>query len=261
MKDGTGRLSGCTALVTGGLGGIGQAVAKLFAREGAQVWVADLVGEDSERSAAVRGISPAIRYVKLDVTMPDDWKTAARHFPNGLDILVNNAGIAPTGAIGVMEHHDWHRVMTVNATSAFHALTHLGPALGQAGRANGRWASVVNVSSILANVGIAQAGAYAASKGALRSFTKTAAIEFAQSGQPIRVNSIHPGFARTEMTQAGNAAMSDDGNLLDALAAETPMGRIAEPEEIANAILFLASHESSFMTGTELTVDGGWSAR
>ena len=107
-------------------------------------------------------------------------------------------------------------------------------------------------------VGMAQASAYAASKGALRSLSKSAAMEFAQAGRPIRVNSLHPGFVETDMTRAGSEAMSDAGNLLETLGSETPMGRVGTPEEIAYAALFLASNESSFVTGSELTVDGGW---
>lgn len=257
----SGRLAGCTALITGGLGGIGMATARAFLREGAHVWLADLPNEDDKRVAAALSDLAGARYLRLNVTSAADWAKTAPLFGDGLDVLVNNAGIAPTGEIGELPAATWETVMAVNSTSAFHALTHLHEQLVCAGGAGKRWASVVNVSSILANLGIAQAAAYSASKGALRSFTKTAAIEFAQGGKPIRVNSIHPGFARTDMTRAGNEAMSEDGDLLDALAAETPMGRIAEAGEIAEAILFLASAESSFMTGAELTVDGGWSAR
>lgn len=257
----TGRLSGCTALITGGLGGIGLATGKAFIREGAQVWLADLLPETDGSGRSVAADLVGARYLCLDVTRIADWQRAVAEFPSGLDILINNAGIAPTGEVRLMESKIWESVLSVNATSAFHALKHLGEALAKAGASGNRWASVVNVSSVLANVGIAQSAAYSASKGALRSFTKTAAIEFAQGGMAIRVNSIHPGFVRTGMTMAGSEAMSKGEVILDLLATETPMGRIADPAEIAEAILFLASAESSFMTGTELTVDGGWSAR
>lgn len=257
----TGRLQGCRALVTGGLGGIGVATAEAFIREGCVVWLADLPAETEARADDVlKRLGPA-RYIQLDVTDAQAWQDAAAALGNSLDILVNNAGIAPTGEIGAIDQAAWQRVIAVNSTSAFLALTSLAPLLSHAGQTNGRWSSVVNVSSILANVGMGQASAYAASKGALRSFTKAVAVEFAQAGKAIRVNSLHPGFVLTEMTRAGSDAMSDDGGLLGALAAETPMGRIAEPAEIANAVLFLASAESSFMTGSELTIDGGWTAR
>lgn len=256
----SGALANCRALVTGGLGGIGMAVGAAFLREGAEVWLADLADEGSERVAAALSRLDGARYMALDVTDERAWERAAVILGDRLDVLVNNAGIAPTGAIGAFDAAAWDRVMAVNATSAFLALTALAPLLAAAGE-GARWASVVNVSSILANVGMGQAAGYAASKGALRSLTKAVAVEFAQGGRRIRVNSLHPGFALTEMTASGSAAMSDSGGLLDALAAETPMGRIADPAEIANAVLFLASTQSSFMTGSELTVDGGWTAR
>ena len=256
-----GRLAGCRALITGGLGGIGIATAEVFLREGAQVWLADLAGEASADVGSIRCRLGSADYIRLDVTEPKDWIAASNVLGDRLDILVNNAGIAPTGEIGILAESDWQRVFAVNSTSAFLALTHLSPLLARAGRLNGRWASVINISSILANVGMGQASAYAASKGALRSFTKSVAIEFAHGGKPIRVNSLHPGFTMTDMTASGSSAMSETGGLLDVLAAETPMGRIADPIEIANAVLFLASAESSFMTGSELTVDGGWTAR
>ena len=177
-----------------------------------------------------------------------------------LDILINNAGIAPTGELEILPLEQWQQVMAVNCQGAFLSLATMSGQLARAGTSSGRWASVVNISSILAMVGMAQASAHAASKGALRSLSKSAAMEFAQAGRPIRVNSLHPGFVETDMTRAGSDAMSDAGNLLEMLGSETPMGRVGTPEEIAYAALFLASNESSFVTGSELTVDGGWTA-
>lgn len=258
---GSGRLKGCRSLITGGLGGIGMAVAELFLREGAEVWLADLPEATSDTVAQALSRLGRVHYLQLDVTDAQAWQAAARALGDKLDILVNNAGVAPTGAIGAIDEAAWQHVMAVNSTSAFLSLTHLAPLLAATGAKGERWASVINVSSILANVGMGQAAAYAASKGALRSLTKAVAVEFAQGGSCIRVNSLHPGFALTEMTASGSKAMSDSGGLLAALAAETPMGRIADPIEIASAVLFLASAESSFMTGSELTVDGGWTAR
>jgi len=237
-----------------------MAVGTVFLREGAEVWLADLLDEGATPVTAALGKLDGARYLQLDVTDAAAWKAAADTLGERLDVLINNAGIAPTGEIGKFGEAAWQQVMAVNATSAFLSLTHLAPLLAAAGQGE-RWASVVNLSSILANVGMGQAAGYAASKGALRSLTKAVAVEFAQGGKPIRVNSLHPGFVRTEMTSSGSAAMSENGALLDALAAETPMGRIADPAEIASAVLFLASAESSFITGSELTVDGGWTAR
>lgn len=261
MSGPDGRLSGCRALVTGGLGGIGLATTEAFLREGAEVWLADLPAADSDDIATALRRVPAARYVQLDVTRSEDWKAIAKTLGGTLDILVNDAGIAAPAAIGDATENDWQRTLSVNSTSAFLALTHLAPLLAQAAIKNGRWASVINVSSILANVGLAQTSAYAASKGALRSFTKAAAVEFAEAGKQIRVNSLHAGFVLTAMTRGGSDAMDPASDLLASLAAQTPMRRIADPAEIANAVLFLASTESSFMTGSELTIDGGWTAR
>lgn len=254
------RLEGCRALVTGALGGIGMAICRLFIEQGAKVWLADLEPADSEKvRLALKQLGHA-EYLRLDVTERQDWDSAAAMIGDRLDILINNAGIAPTGELEILPLEQWQQVMAVNCQSAFLSLAAMSGQLGRAGTSSGRWASVVNISSILAMVGMAQASAYAASKGALRSLSKSAAMEFAQAGRPIRVNSLHPGFVETDMTRAGSDAMSEAGDLLETLSGETPMGRVGTPEEIAYAALFLASSESSFVTGSELTVDGGWTA-
>lgn len=255
------RLEGCQALVTGALGGIGMAICDLFVAHGARVWLADLEPADSDKARLALEQFGDADYLRLDVTDRRDWDRAAARIGDRLDILVNNAGIAPTGEMEDLPLEQWQRVMAVNCQGAFLALATLASRLELAGKSNDRWASVVNISSILAMVGMSQASAYAASKGALRSLTKAAAMEFAQGERPIRVNSLHPGFVETDMTRAGSEAMSEAGDLLAALGRETPMARVGTPEEIAYAVLFLASNESSFITGSELTVDGGWTAR
>jgi NAD(P)-dependent dehydrogenase (short-subunit alcohol dehydrogenase family) len=254
------RLKGGIALVTGGLGGIGMAICRLFIEQGAELWLADIDPADSERVVKAMSQLGSAKYIRLDVTQRADWQRAAATIGERLDILVNNAGIAATGELEILKDEDWQRVMAVNSQGAFLSLAILSGQLANAGRNGERWASVVNISSILAMAGLPQASAYAASKGALRSFSKSAAMEFAQSGRPIRVNSLHPGFVETEMTRAGSDAMSEEGDLLETLGGETPMGRIGTPEEVAFAALFLASSESSYITGSELTVDGGWTA-
>jgi NAD(P)-dependent dehydrogenase (short-subunit alcohol dehydrogenase family) len=139
------------------------------------------------------------------------------------------------------------------------ALGGIGAAI--AARFASEGASVINISSILGMVGMAQSSAYAASKGAVRMLSRSLAVEFAAAGLPIRVNSVHPGFVRTAMTERGSAEMDGEGDLLAALAAMTPMRRLATAGEIAAAVLFLGSDESSFITGAELVVDGGWTAQ
>jgi NAD(P)-dependent dehydrogenase (short-subunit alcohol dehydrogenase family) len=256
-----GRLANRTALVTGALGGIGAAIVARFRAEGATVWVADLDPEDGERvQAALPNVGDGLQYLTLDVTCDRAWQAATAIIGTSLDILVNNAGIATTGAIGTVSRTDWQRTMAVNAEGTFLGIQACAPLLAAAGRGD-RWASVVNLSSILAAVGMAQSAAYAASKGAVRSLTKAAAVEFAQGGLPIRVNSLHPGFVRTQMTLGGGQEMAGGTDLLGVLAAQTPMKRIARADEIAAGALFLGSDESSFMTGAELTIDGGWTAQ
>jgi len=255
------RLEGCQTLVTGALGGIGMAICDLFVAHGARVWLADLEPADSDKARLALEQLGGVEYLRLDVTDRRDWDRAADRIGDRLDILVNNAGIAPTGEMENLPLEQWQQVMAVNCQGAFLALATLASRLERAGKSNDRWASVINISSILAMVGMPQATAYAASKGALRSLTKSAAVEFAQGKRSIRVNSIHPGFVETDMTKAGSDAMSEAGDLLETLGRETPMGRVGTPEEIAYAALFLASDESRFMTGSELTVDGGWTAQ
>lgn len=257
------RLKGRVALVTGGLGGIGLAIARSFLAEGASVWIADLDAPGSERMQGVLAeLGDAARYLRIDVTAEADWQAAAEAVgPEGLHILVNNAGLACVGMIGTADVADWRRTMAVNADGPYLGLHTLAPLLARGGAGETGWASVINISSILGLVGLSESAAYCASKGALRLLTKAAAIEFATRAMPIRVNSIHPGFVRTAMTEQGAEKMAGGADLLVALAQQTPMQRIGLPAEIAAGALFLASNESSFMTGSELVIDGGWTAR
>lgn len=258
-----GRLHGRVTLVTGALGGLGLAIARRCAAEGAIVWLSDVAPADApEVAAALSGFDGAARYVRLDVTDPQSWAAVAEHFAgDGLDVLVNNAGIAKVGPIGQSPFSDWRATMAVNADGPFLGLSALLPALATGGRRSTGWASVVNIASILSQVALPESAAYCASKGALRQLTKAAAIEFAARELPIRVNSVHPGFVRSGMTERGSADMRAGPDLLAALAEQTPMRRLGRAEEIAAAVLFLASDESSFVTGAELAVDGGWTAR
>jgi NAD(P)-dependent dehydrogenase (short-subunit alcohol dehydrogenase family) len=247
------RLEGRVALVTGGLRGIGEAVAARLAEEGASVMVADL---DESDGGTLRD---NMAYVRLDVGDEGQWRAAVAavraHFGR-LDILVANAGIGGTGPIREVTLEDWHKTMRVNLDGVFLATKHCADLMAESGRDHPGGASIVNISSIMGLVGLATAGPYNASKGAVRLLTKANALEFAQAKLPIRVNSVHPGFVETPLL-----VNSSPQEAIDFYHAGTPMGRMAQPSEIASVVAFLASDDASFMTGSELVVDGGWTAQ
>ncbi len=250
------RLDGRVAVITGGGSGIGRATARAFAQAGALVQVTD-----ADRKAAVRTAKEIVaaggraEAHVLDVT---DEKGVARvmtaiaDLRGGIDILVNNAGFAVRHKSEEMPTKDWEAVMKVNATGAFRCAREAGKHMLQAGRG-----SIVNVASVMGLVGggLYPNPAYHASKGAIVNWTRALALEWA--GRGVRVNAVAPAFARTELTKR---LLSDRKMEKDILAA-TPLGRLIEPEEIADAILFLASDEASAITGVILPVDGGWTAR
>ena len=223
--------------------GNGRAVAELFAEEGALVHAGDV-----KDVASGRGIEP----VKLDVTKPDDWKRAvdaivAKH--GRIDVLVNNAEIVRAyGQVADTELEDFNAVVSVNLTGAFLGMKAVLPPMRKASKG-----SIINFSSIWGNVGVGGAAAYSAGKGGIRDLTKNAAISYA--AENIRVNSVHPGLIRTPLVEA----QSDEMNA--GIIAATPMGRMGTPREVANVCLFLASDNSSFVTGSELIVDGGYLAQ
>jgi NAD(P)-dependent dehydrogenase (short-subunit alcohol dehydrogenase family) len=245
------RLAGKVALVTGGASGMGKSEATIFAREGARVLVADVL--EAEGKEVATAIGDAARFVKLDVTNEGEWQTAVaaaeREFGK-LDILVNNAGISGTYQADLTNTEAWDRVMGINAKGVFFGMKHAVPALKRAGGG-----AIVNISSISGFTG--QHGvhmAYNASKGAVRIMTKTAAVQWAADG--IRVNSVHPGFMPAMRTSVGSANPEWRAKVLRAV----PMKREGRVEEVAHAVLFLASDEASYITGTELVVDGGFLA-
>ena len=248
------RVAGKVALVSGAARGIGAATAKLLAQEGAAVVLGDVLETEGRQTAAgiVAGGGRAT-FMPLDVVSADSWQqviAAAVAAYGKLDVLVNNAGISGRAAVGETDVETWERVMEINGKGVFLGTKLAIPELRKAGGG-----SIINISSIYGIVGSETSAAYHASKGAVRIFTKAAAIQYAAEG--IRVNSVHPGFVDSPMTAASHA-LPEVHNLR---ISRTPLGRMGTPEDIAAGILYLASDESSFVTGSELVIDGGMTAR
>ncbi|MGC2414201.1 MAG: glucose 1-dehydrogenase [Stellaceae bacterium] len=246
------RLDGKVAIVTGGAHGMGEAEARLFAKEGAKVVVADVLRKEAEAVAAdIRASGGNAIAATIDVTSEPEWvaliaKTLASY--GRIDILVNNAGISGSSVGDPDGLEGWHRVIAVNQTSVF-----LGTKLAAEQMAKTGGGSIVNISSIMGFVGgIGGHPAYHASKGAVRIYSKAAAVRYGPSG--IRVNTVHPGYM-PPMLNATNA-----GERADKIAL-TPLRRLGEPLEVAYGVLFLASDEASFVTGAELVIDGGYIAQ
>jgi NAD(P)-dependent dehydrogenase (short-subunit alcohol dehydrogenase family) len=248
------RVQGKVAIITGGAHGMGAEEVRLFAREGARVVIADILEEDGRHLAAeVQQTGAEAMFVRVDVTSESDWQrvvesTVARF--GKLDILVNNAGLSSTSETDPMNTDGWRRIMEVNATGVFLGTKYAIPVMQQAGGG-----AIVNISSIMGFVG-GEAGhpAYHASKGAVRIFTKATAVKYGPDG--IRANSVHPGF----MPPMRSARPRDDASV-QRLVDWTPLRRIGKPLEVAYGVLFLASDEASFITGTELVIDGGFIAQ
>ena len=235
---------------------MGACEARLFAAEGAKVAIGDVLEDEGRRLAAEIGEAGGeCLFLTLDVTSQAQWDSAiaatVERFGR-LDILVNNAGVGATNSlVEDTEEADWDRVMDINAKGVFLGTKAAIPEIRKAGGG-----SIINISSQLGLVGVDNSSPqYQASKGAVRLFTKSTAIQYASEG--IRANSVHPGPIETPMTEAGRA----DTARFDVTVARIPLGRYGRPEEVANGVLFLASDESSFMTGSELVIDGGWTAQ
>lgn len=247
------RLNGKLCIVTGAGRGIGAAIAQAFCREGAAVVVTD---KAADRAAALAGEIGA-QHAGLDVASEADWAALARLWP-ACDVLVNNAGITGFEA-GPRPHDpehatlaDWRAVHAVNLDGTFLGCRY---AIG-AMRAKGAGA-IINISSRSGLVGIPAAAAYAASKAAIRNHTKTVALYCAEQGLNIRCNSIHPGAILTPMWEPMLGDGSDRTARMAALVADTPLRRFGQPEEVAAIAVLLASDEAAYMTGAELSVDGG----
>ncbi|MCX4098500.1 glucose 1-dehydrogenase [Nocardia sp. alder85J] len=235
-----GRVDGKVALISGGARGMGAAHAELLVAEGAKVVIGDVL--DDEGKAVAEKLGAAARYVHLDVTDPEQWQAAVADAVatyGRLNVLVNNAGIINGGPLQKFDLEKWRRIIDVNLTGTFLGMRAVVDAMTAAGGG-----SIINVSSIEGLRGAPWAHGYVASKWAVRGLAKSAALELAPRG--IRVNSLHPGLIRTPMTEQ----IPDD-------LVTIPLGRPAQPSEVATFVLFLASDEASYATGSEFVVDGG----
>ena len=248
------RLEGKVALITGGARGMGAVEAKLFAREGAKVVIGDLLEEEGRQvEAEIAEAGGEAMFVRLDVTREDDWREAVDQAVSKfgkLNVLVNNAGISSRSHPDISSLEGWELIMEVNSKGVFLGTTYAIPKFLEAGGG-----SIVNISSILGLVG-SETGhpAYNASKGAVRLLTKATAVRYGKDG--IRANSVHPGY----LPPMGKGLPMDPARR-KALLAVTPLRREGRQEEVAYAVLFLASGEASYITGAELAVDGGYTAQ
>lgn len=251
----SGRLAGKVALITGGASGIGAASARVFAAEGAKVVVTDV--QDGEAVARETGGL----FIRHDVSSEDEWVAAigetTRRFGR-LDVLMNNAGVFAPAPIEEVTLDVWNRVLSVNLTGVMLGCKHGIAAMKD--NPGGPAGSIINVSSIAGYIGLASSAAYTASKGGVRLLTKSVAVHCARAYRTIRCNSLHPGTIDTPMNQAAFDASGDPEGMRAFFSTMQPIGRMASAEEMANCALFLASDESSFVTGAELLADGGWLA-
>jgi len=254
------RVKGKVAIITGAASGIGRMTAQVLAREGAKIVVttdANITGAE-ETVASIKSTGGEAIFVKHDITSEGDWQSVMdktlKEFGK-LDILVNNAGIMIAKEIENTSLEEWRRVMKVNLDGVF-----LGTKYGIGAMKKSGGGSIINMSSVLGLVGnFDHTSAYSASKGGIRLFTKAAALECSKAGLDynIRINSIHPGVIETPMA----APVFTNDDIKKEMEKGHPIGRLGEPMDVAYGVLYLASDESSFVTGTELVIDGGWTAR
>ena len=235
------RLKDKVAIITGGAKGIGQSIAELYSKEGAKVIAADM--------SALAYSDPNVEYFKLDVTDKAQCEALFAHTVakyGRIDILVNNAGITQDALTAKMTDEQWDLVIDVNLTGLFNLTRHIGPYMSAQGSG-----SIINMASVVGEFGNIGQANYAATKSAIFGLTKTWAKEFARKGEAVRVNSVAPGYIMTDILK------TVPQELLDKFAKQTMLGRLGQPEEIAQTILFLGSDESAYITGQNISVNGG----
>jgi NAD(P)-dependent dehydrogenase (short-subunit alcohol dehydrogenase family) len=257
------RLEGKVAMITGSASGIGKTTAELFAKEGANVIITTRrkVAEGTELAETIKKEGGEATFIKLDVRKESDWRVAideAIRIFGKLNILVNNAGITFAKTIEDTSLDEWNSVMETNSTGVFLGTKY---AIG-AMKNNGEQCSIVNISSVMVYVGDPELAAYNVSKGAVTVLSKTAALHCGGAGYTIRVNSVYPGFIHTQMAdiEAEERGMTIE-EFMEEFVKYHPIGYLGRPDDVAYAVLYLASDESKFVTGAELAVDGGWSAK
>lgn len=242
------ELENKVAIITGGASGIGEGMVDLFSSKGATVIAADINEELLEKADNKENVSG----IKLDVSSDEEWEKFAENVIERfgkIDILVNNAGITSEKNYKDINAEDWQLMMTINSFGPFAGIKHIAPYMAEAGAG-----SIINISSYTAQIGQGF-NHYSASKGAVRTLSKAAATRFGNSG--IRVNTLFPGIIETPLT----ASLTEYKELLNRLIQATPLQRLGKPEDIAQAALFFASDASSYITGAELVIDGGFSAQ
>ena len=250
------KLQDKVAIITGSRRGIGKGIALAFAKEGCKVVISDYVEDKDGKNTAneIKKLGSDAIFVKADVSKEKDVKNlvgkAVKKFGK-LNIMVNNAGIVSFGTADTLTEKEWDKVINVNLKGVFFGTKYAAKQMLKQGK-GGR---IINISSIAGLVGFPGISAYCASKGGVTEFTREAALDYAKNG--ITVNAINPGVIETDMTKGMIEDKETSKNLLE----NTPVGRFGNPEDIGNAALFLALDESSFITGHNLVVDGGWTAR
>jgi NAD(P)-dependent dehydrogenase (short-subunit alcohol dehydrogenase family) len=263
-------LEGRVALVTGAGRGIGAAIAEKLAGAGAAVYLADKdLTRVESKAAEIRGLSKDAKALTLDVRESESWLAAISEIERdagNLDVMVNNVGLTMSKSIEDTSLEDWRLLMSVNLEGPFVGTKTALPLMKKSALRTPYGGSIINVSSISGIIGTANLACYTATKGGLRYFSKSAALEFAKAGYRIRVNTIHPGLTEgvsADVLFRSSVESGQCGSMEDAAKLWTsryPVNRMARPADIGSGVLFLASDESNFMTGTELIMDGGLTA-
>ncbi len=257
----SGRIEGKVALISGGASGIGLATAQRFAEEGAKVAVTDInVAKGQDLVTELRDKGHDALFLELDVVDPDSWKGVVDNIQDQwgeLNILLNSAGIGRAHPLLDMTLDEWRLTTSINLDGTF-----LGTQAAVRAMKDTGGGSIINISSVLGLIGLPNVSAYAASKGGVRLFTKAVALECAELELNIRVNSVHPGYIETPMVMR-RFNKSEEQNAIDIkeLGQQHPLGRLGQREEVAGLVLYLASDEASFITGSEFVIDGGYTAK